>query len=166
MMRLAQLSVLLLVAALLLSCNVPDFSGQRPLPDKRLIENFEAHRAEFEKVVAMILEDKNLTRVDEDWFDPAEFDQQRVAQYRKLFQVIGTRRGFSAPVGRDQIEFIASAQGWVAHGSSKGYLYAEKCPAYIGQTVESLDGMSLGPRPSGSGCRHIDGKWYLYFVSD
>ena len=57
----------------------------------------------------MIFEDKNLTRVDEDWTEPKDFDQKRIAEYRKVFQVIGVPRGFSAPVSREQIEFIASA---------------------------------------------------------
>jgi len=145
---------------------MPDFSGQPHLPDKQLIENFHTHRAEFEKLVAMVLEDRNLTRVDETWTEPQDFSAQRIAEYRKLDKAIGIPRGLSAPISREQIEFIASAQGWVAHGSTKGYLYGEKCPGYIGETVESLDGMSLAERPSGSGCRHIEGKWYLYFVSD
>jgi hypothetical protein len=166
LLRLARMVILFLIVALLSSCTVPDFSGQPHLSDKQLIENFEFHRAEFEKLVAMILEDKNLTRVDEDWTEPKDFDQERIAEYRKVFQVIGTPRGFSAPVSREQIEFIASAQGWVAHGSSKGYLYGEKCPAHIGKTVESLDEMSLAKRPSGSACRHVEGKWFLYFISD
>ena len=106
-MRLAQMLVLLFVAGLLFSCNVADSSGQSHVPDKDLIENFEIHRAEFEKLVAMIFEDKNLTRVDEDWTEPKDFDQKRIAEYRKVFQVIGVPRGFSAPVSREQIEFIA-----------------------------------------------------------
>src|SRR5712691_8233039 len=165
-MRLTQISVVLVVSSLVFSCGAPDFTGQPHLPDQQLIENLKAHRPEFEKLVVMILEDKTLTRVDEDWTQPKDFDQKRIAEYRRLFQVVGTPRGFSAPTTREPIEFIASSQGWVAHGSSKGYLYADKCPEYIGKTVESLDGISLVQRPAGSGCRHIDGKWYLYFTSD
>lgn len=165
-MRFFQTTILLLAVALFASCGFPDFSGQPHLPDERLIQNFQTHRAEFEKLVSMVLEDKVLTRVDEDWAEPKNLADSRIAEYRRLFKIVGTPRGLSAPVSRESIEFIASSQGWAVHGSDKGYLYAEKCPDYYGKTLASLDAISLAERPVGSGCRHIEGKWYLYFQGD
>lgn len=163
---LVQATTLLLAMAFFAACDMPDLAGQPHLPDKQLIENFRIHRAEFEKLVAMIVEDKGLTRVDDNWTEPASYDAARVAEYRKLFKIVGTQRGVSATVDREAIEFIASSQGFVTHGSAKGYLYAKKCPFQLGKTVESLDEMSSGERPTGSGCHHIEGQWYLYFQGD
>lgn len=165
-MRFLQTTILLLSAALFASCDFPDFSGQQHLPDAQLIENFKNHRAEFEKLVALVLEDKTLTRVDDDWTDPKNLADTRVAEYRRLFKIVGTPRGVSSPLSREFIEFMASSQGWAVHGSSKGYLYAEKCSAQFGKTLAILDEMSSAKRPVGSGCRHIEGKWYLYFQGD
>lgn len=165
-MRFLQTLTLFLLITFFASCNFPDFAGQPHLPDEQLIKNFQTHRAEFEKLVAMVLEDKNLTRVDEDWTQPENLPAARVAEYRRLFRIVGTPRGVVARIDRETIEFWASSQGWVAHGSSKGYLYADKCPSRDGKTEESLDEMSLAERPYGFGCRHIEGKWYLYFEGD
>jgi hypothetical protein len=165
-MRFPQTTILLLSVALFASCNFPDFSGQPHLPDEQLIENFKTHRAEFEKLVAMVLEDKSLTRVDEDWTQPENLANLRVAEYRQLFKVVGTPRGVSARLNRESIEFIASSQGWAVHGSSKGYLYSEKTPEYYGKPIDGLDEISLAERPYGSGYRHIEGNWYLYFGGD
>jgi hypothetical protein len=52
----------------------------------------------------------------------------------------------------------------MTHGSSKGYIYGDDCSD--GKMLESLDEMSSAERPYGSGCRHIEGKWYLYFYGD
>src|SRR5689334_24230798 len=61
---------LLLIVAVVSS--IPDFSGQPHLSDEVLIAKFNAHRAEFEKLLAMVLENKGLTRVDEDWTEPRD----------------------------------------------------------------------------------------------
>lgn len=141
-------------------------SEQAHLPDAELIENFKTHRAEFEKLVAMISEDKNLKRVDSDWTDPKDFSPERTAEYRKLFRVAGIPRGFYAGYEDNQVQirFLASLQGFMTHGSSKGYIYGDECSD--GKTLESLDEMSSAERPYGSGCRHIESKWYLYFYGD
>ncbi len=165
-MKTFQIIVFFLLATFLASCDFPDFSGQPHLPDEQLIENFKAHRAEFEKLVAMVLEDKSLTRVDENSTRPENFATSRVAEYRQLFKIVGTPRSVSARLNRESIEFIASSQGWAVHGSSKGYLYSEKKPEYYGKPIDSLDEMSLAKRPFGSGYRHIEGNWYLYFEGD
>lgn len=149
-------------------CDASD-NEQPHLPDKELIANFNAHKADFEKLVSMVLEDKDLTRVDDDWTSPRDpqtigVSPERIAEYRQMFAKLGLPRGFSATVDKTRIEFIASSQGYVTHGSSKGYLYGDK--SFSGEVVESLDEMSLAKRPFGSGCRHIEGKWYLYFNGD
>lgn len=119
----------------------------------------------------MILQDRQLTRVDRDWTEPREpstigVTSARIDEYRRLFKKLGIKSGFSAPQNREHIELVASTQGWVSHGSEKGYLYADKRPDYLGGMVDELDQYSSKQRPIGSGCRHIEGNWYLYFYGD
>ena len=164
-----QITILFLAIMLFTSCKAVEriiLSEQAHLPDAKLIENFKTHRAEFEKLVAMISEDKNLKRVDSDWTDPKDFSPERTAEYRKLFRAAGIPRGFYAwhENNEVQIRFLASSQGFVTHGSSKGYVYDDECSD--GEILESLDEISLAERPFGSGCRLIEDKWYLYFEGD
>lgn len=119
----------------------------------------------------MALQDRQLTGVDGDWTEPRDpktigISEERVAEYRMLFRILGIKRGFSAPQNRDHIQFPASTRGLVSHGSEKGYLYAIVIPAYLGPVRESLDQLSGSKRPIGSGCRYIQGNWYLYFSGD
>jgi len=164
-MKVSQISILFLAIIFITSCKAVErfvLSEQSHLPDAELIENLKTHRAEFEKLVVMISEDKNLKRVDSDWTDPKDFSPERTAEYRKLFRVAGIPRGFYAGHENSQVQirFLASSQGFVTHGSSKGYIYGDECSD--GKMLESLDQISSAERPYGSGCRHIEGKWYLY----
>lgn len=158
-----------ILMVVVMSSVFPDVSGQPHQSDEELIANFNSHKAEFEKLLAMVLEDKMLSRVDENYTEPSDaqavgISQERIAEYRRLFRELGIARGFSAPDSRDYVEFISSSQGWVDSGSSKGYLYG------TGQTqmalIDSLDKFSSQPRPRGSGRRRIEGKWSLYFYGN
>jgi hypothetical protein len=116
----------------------------------------------------MVLDDKRLTRVDEDWTAPEDpttigVTAERIAEYRALFKKLGLARGFSAGLDRREIELWASAQGWVAHGSHKGYVYTARVPESLDT---DLDQYSSRERPLGSGYRRIEGNRYLYFYGD
>jgi hypothetical protein len=152
---------------LLTGCSDP-FEGQPHLSDSQLIAAFQTHKPDFERLRTMILEDKGLTRVDDDWTVPTDpqtigITVQRIAEYRKLFQKLGIARGFSAYEDRHEIEFWASAQGWVAHGSHKGYVYASAIPAPI---LESLDSLAAQKGNVGYGYKHIEDNWYLSYYGD
>jgi hypothetical protein len=149
------------------NCSDP-FQGQPHLPDAQLIANFQAHKEGFERLRQMIIEDKGLTRVDDNWTAPGDpkaigVSPERIAEYRKLFSQLGIPRGFSATSERDRIEFLASSQGWVAHGSHKCYLYASNPPKDL---IGSLDHISSKNRSVGEGTRQIEGNWYLHFYGD
>jgi hypothetical protein len=147
----------------------PDFNtGQPHQSDAQMIANFQKYKSDFERLRQMILEDKGLTRVDDNWTEPRDpltigIKSERIAQYRRMFQQLGIPRGFSATAERDRIEFIASAQGWVASGSSKCYVYLKTRPDEL---LDDLDKLSLQEKPFGTGYRHIEGDWYLYFYGD
>ena len=151
--------------------SIPDFDGEPHLADEELIGTFHSHQADFDRLLQMVLQNKQLTRVDDDWTEPRDpktigVSEERVAEYRKLFRVLGIKHGFSAPQNRDHVQFLASTRGWVSHGSEKGYLYAIVIPDHLGPVRDSLDQLGFGKRPIGSGCRHIQGNWYLYFSGD
>src|SRR6478672_2627475 len=69
--------------------------------DEELIANFESHKAEFNRMLQMINEDKVLERVDDNWTSPENpqtigISQDRIEEYRRLFRRSGVPRGFSA----------------------------------------------------------------------
>ena len=134
--------------------------------DERLIKNFAAHRAEFEQLLTMVIEDKGLTRVDFDWTDPNNpvqvgVTQGRIDDYRKLMKGLGILGGFSANLERTGIEFITSTQGFVTHGSLKGYLYTRETPLELDS---NLDEVLQKGQPYGR--RRIEGNWYLFLEKD
>lgn len=131
-------------------------------PDVEMIRNFSQHRDEFEYVRTLAMADENLRRVDEDWSDPRNLNTEKATEYRRLFKVIGTPRGISKYGGSGRIEFLASSMGWVASGSTKGYLYVEGKPPE-GNRVDSLDDVSILRDLDVDYLKPIEGKWYLYF---
>lgn len=135
-------------------------AGQYPhRPDAEMISNFNEHRQEFELIRTMAETDKEVSRIDENWTDPENLDPNKIAEYRRLFAVIGTPRGISKY--QERVELIASSLGWVASGSAKGYTYATNKPTN-GYFADSLD----DPEVLTSQARyikHIDGNWYLFF---
>lgn len=131
-------------------------------PDVEMIRNFKEHRQEFEYVRAMAMADETLMRVDEDWSDPGNLATDRAAEYRRLFKMIGTPRGIRKYGGLGRIEFLASSLGWVASGSTKGYLCVDGKPPK-GNRVDSLDDLSILRDLDVDYLKPIEGKWYLYF---
>jgi hypothetical protein len=165
--EIARILFLLALTFGLVGCKDP-FEGQSHLSDDQLIANFREHTADFERLREMVLDDKRLTRVDEDWTAPTDpttigVTAERIAEYRALFKKLGLARGFSAGLDRREIELWASAQGWVAHGSHKGYVYTASVPENLDT---GLDQYSSRERPLESGYRRIEGNWYLYFYGD
>ncbi len=141
----------------------PSFEDKYPhQSDEIMISRFHKHRADFEQLKAMAEADGLMSRVDEDWTDPANLPDDRVAEYRRLFKVVGTPRGISKYRERGKLLFIASTQGWVASGSSKGYIYSSgKRPT--GNFVDSLNDEKRLQELDIYFLRPIEGDWYLFF---
>ncbi len=141
----------------------PSFEDKYPhQSDEIMISRFHEQRAEFEQLKAMAVADDLMSRVDEDRTQPANLPADRVAEYRRLFKIAGTPRGVSKAPKLGLIEFIASSQGWVASGSSKGYIYSKgKRPS--GDFVDSLDDESKLRVLDKYYLRHIEDDWYLFF---
>ena len=145
----------------------------RPPTDAAMIEHLRVKRPLLEELVAMIVQDRELERVDVDWTrpdDPATIGVApgRIALYRKLLKDAGVPRGFSAPKSRKQITFIAHASGIFTHGRGKSYVYllpGAESERY-GFDIEpgDLDAAAAGQRTF-VGYRHVEGNWYLLLDS-
>ena len=139
--------------------------------DEELIANFHSHRPEFDRLLQMINEDQGLLRVDDSWTSPENpqavgISRERIDAYHGLFRRAGIPRGFSAFQTRDFIEFIASAQGLVVSGSSKGYLYATEPPPRLVDDLDNYRPQDKGLSRAFPVFRHIEGNWYLFFEAD
>ena len=139
---------------------------ERPLPtDQELISNFKQHRAGFDRLRDMVMQDKGLLIITNDrtWpEDPqaAGVSQSRIAEYRALLKELGIHGGLSASVDRTTIQLTSASRGFVTHGSEKGYEYAsEPIRTYLVPNLELLSKGGLGWRP-------IEDGWYLYFKGD
>ena len=139
----------------------PSFgSEQDHEPDDVMIKNFVEHRAQFEELRSMLVHDGSISRIDENWTDPADLQQNVVADYRRRFKELKIPRGVSVTLGGRRIVFIASAPGWVAAGSTKAYVYMEERPDEV---ETDLDHYLVDRTRVVEAFRRIDGNWYLYF---
>lgn len=129
--------------------------------DAALIENFNRHRAEFEKLRTMTVEDEGLRYLDDDRVWPADIDLVKLNEYRRLLKVAGLRRG----IVRDEIhiEFLSSSAGWGPEGSIKGYVVLMEKPDRV-REVESLDDFAEVKEDTYY-LRPIQDNWYFYFVT-
>jgi len=164
----ARCLVLIGAGVLLAACG----SDLRPT-DAEMIANLRAKMPLFEKLVAMIQEDRDLERVDVDWTRPDNpatigVTPQRIATYRALMKEAGIARGFYALKPRTNIKFIGYASGLFTHGWGKSYVYllpdAESSRYDFDLEEGDLDAAAVGQRKF-FGYRHIDGPWYLLLDS-
>ena len=140
----------------------PSFNEDPHQSDEIMLSRFHEHRAEFERLREMAVEDDLMRRVDDTWTDPANLPDARVAEYRRLFKLVETPRGISKYRDKNQLVFLASTLGWVASGSSKGYLYSPgKRPS--GKFIESLNDYEKLRERDVYFLRQIEGDWYLFF---
>jgi hypothetical protein len=136
--------------------------GQHPSAVE-LIDNFHAHRAEFDLLLEMCLEDEGLVRVAYGWTQPEDpssigITQERLKEYRALFKEVGLESGVSG--GHKDIWFHASSSGLSVSGSSKGYIYSSAPPGWV---VEDLDEYTSKYKADIPVFQHIEGNWYLYY---
>jgi hypothetical protein len=145
--------------------------------DKQLIDDFHRNQTNFEKIVRMANEDKNVKSIYEDfvllngyenWRDDSQngFSTKRWNAYKELLSNLENPSLSRISKEGDILE-IVSASTAVSEISedetiviTKGYAYSLKEPAPL---VESLD--ELGFKDGGTFYKKIDENWYLYFDS-
>jgi hypothetical protein len=140
--------------------------------DGRLIREFHSHTNDFERLLAMFREDRQLGRIAPGFTRPANFFSGkplpegkpagvgRLAEYWALFAKLSLSAGIEGYDDKEMVRFIRSTRGLSISGSSKGYAYMEVPPELV---VESLDDYWSGDGRSFTAFRHIEGNWYLYF---
>ena len=152
---------------------------RRPFPtDAELSQRLVDHRKDFERLVAMAKDDKELVRIAPDftwttssvaWPRPDSelgFTPQRWDEYRHLFRSLGIEAGILRPWDhRDAVYLIVQAKGLSIGGSAKGYAYSDtalepRCDSLDNREVrKARDETEIYFKPLG-------GKWYLYLEQD
>lgn len=135
--------------------------------DEVLLERFTEHRQEFEELLGMLKEDRELERVGpkDSYPDPAPkgITAARLKRYRQLMRVCGLDSGVSrSRNGRaaDSYWFDVVYTGSALTSDERGYVFAKDPP---GPVFDSLDGDAAVGRLA---LRHIEGDWYLYRLYD
>lgn len=130
--------------------------------DSLLEERFRSHRADFDRLVTLFKEDRTLSSVGSDaaWsFDvKANISQQRLNAYRTLFDKLDLKS-----IGRGERSgnfYILTWKndGFIIGGSSKLYIYAERPPSPL---VDSLDGLASSGHDAYA-FKKIADNWYLH----
>ena len=106
--------------------------------DRELVELFNAHREEFQRLADEALADVRSVSRDE---------------YQRRIATLGIGRVGLGNQARGEVTF--------AMGSSKGFLHT---PAIPGPLLDSLDGKAV--RAYGAAYRRIADRWYLYLYRD
>ncbi len=140
--------------------------------DAELEGLFNANRKEFEALIEMAQADPKVVRIDNDfiWLDDNAswprpdselgMSQARWDKYRDLFYRLKLSRGLLQYPKNGQIFLIASSEGLLTGGSSKGYLFSTDTPHTLRQSLDGDIRENFGKEPM---YREISENWYLYF---
>lgn len=147
------------------------FPSSRPPREKDLIENFNAHRAGFERLRDMLLEDKTVlavatwgietTTTGPHHVQPGEeFSLNRYNKYLALLEQIGGTRVYRIR-GRvpELIGVSVWATGWGGDTRHIDICWTEQEPA---NEVANLDDYYRNPRRPRRVFRRIDRAWYIF----
>lgn len=175
------MSINLKNGALVLGLSVVAFlsifaAGRSSVSDKALRARFFAHRADFEKLVAMANEDSRLTRIAPDftWLDDnvawprkdVGISEERWNDYRQLFRKVGALDGIAKGDHPAQIFFSIESGGLVPAGFDKGLVYSQ---TPLSPLLNSLDKKPPDKFFDGPDHSHllvykpIEDHWYIYY---
>ncbi len=145
--------------------------SMKPPQEKKLIENFQAHHAAYERVRDMLLADQQVkavytgagveTTISGLPHKPAEvsFPISRYNEYVALLKGIGSGAVFRYDEQNAQIIcFNAWGAGWGADTRHVGVCSTDHKPT---NQVASLDDYYRDPKRPRNVFRHIEGTWYL-----
>ena len=133
--------------------------------DQQMIQDFLKNENKFYNLLNMVSHDEGLNRVDDNWYDPENLDsinisKERIELYRQLFKELGIPRGFYRYSNGD-VEFISSSQGVAVSGSSKSFIWHQKKPSHLVESID-LDEKYINYPVY----RHIKDHWYIMFDAD
>ena len=139
--------------------------------DGAMITNFETHKADFERIVALLAEDSDVIRIGPDftWLDPntdtnhehltSGISDERLAAYRQIFAKLGLQNGLVRYLETDRVYFFAETKGLLTGGAGKGYVYSK---TELSPIFPSLEGLDLTAIEGNRAYRRISDKWYLF----
>ena len=150
--------------------------NSRPTSDEALQARFLAHRADFERLVAMANEDNHLTRIAPDFTrldDDASWprknvgiSEQRWNDYRQLFQKVGAKTGISRSEDSPGIFISIFTQGLVPSGSEKGFVYSQTPLSPVRKSLDNRPPQALWDGPDHNHIlvyRPIGDHWYIFY---
>lgn len=147
------------------------FPHRSPPKEAKVIQNFYAHRAAFERVRDMLLEDRKLVRLA-DWgvqtttsmgtseHPMGDFSSDRYKEYMALLKGvggIGAHRDKNDPPADVCIWMYAS--GWAGDTRHLDICWEDQQP---NNQVASLDDFYKMPKPRKPVFRHVESNWYLW----
>jgi hypothetical protein len=150
------------------------FPSNNPPREEKLIENFHANRAAYERLRGMLLEDEELLRVAS-WgvetkksrfprIPPeGDFPANRYNEYLALFKQTGSKLAFRDEGDHPMVCIGVWAGGWAGDTRHVDICWTDHKPA---DQVTSLDDYHKNSRRNGHPrfgvFRPIEGNWYLW----
>jgi hypothetical protein len=157
------------VVAFIASCSTIDFISSRPPKEGKIVSDFRAHRASYERVRTMLSGDKDVEGVapwgiqpdgSPVWTIPPDggMPVKRYQEYLALLKEIGANR-----VGQErdpvEVSFGTWSSGWGGDTRHIEISWLEREPS---NTVISLDAFYRTDKPRSPSYVHIDGNWYIW----
>lgn len=141
-----------------------------PPKESKLIADFQAHRAAYERLREMLLADQQIEEVSKKGIKTSgslllqrpsdlNFPLARYQEYMTLLSVIG-RDGIFKGEEKQAMRacVIAWGAGWAGDTRHSWVCWADREPT---NQVASLDDYYKNPNRPRYASRHIDGNWYL-----
>ncbi len=151
-------------------------TNSRSTSDDALRDRFFAHRADFERLVAMANEDNHLIRIAPDftWLDDDSswprkdvgISEERWNDYRQMFRRVGASEGIIKGANPPRIMFSITSGGLVPTGFDKGLVYSQMP---LSPVLKSLDKRFPNKLRDGPDRSHIlvykpiGDHWYIYY---
>lgn len=152
----------LLFVLLVPGCNLS------PHPSDRVLEEaLKSNQTDFDTLVRMLTEDKDIVRIDEKFVfltdgSNRNVPKERLEVYRNLFAKLRLEKGFHRDK-ENALRFIASSRGTPIPSSEKSYVY---CSNPRSPVVDSLDYVIQRDRGDQQPVyKKVHGGWYLYYES-
>lgn len=147
------------------------FHSKSPPKEKQMVQNFHAHRVTFERLRAMLIEDKKLVRLA-DWgvqtttsmgtseHLTGDFPPDRYKQYLALLKEVGgmgaDRDGNDPPA---DVCIWMYASGWAGETRHLDVCWEAQVPT---NQATSLDDFYRTPKPRKPVFSHFESNWYLW----
>jgi hypothetical protein len=158
-MQAQKASCALLILLMLSSC-----AYHSRFTDRELEARFHANEADFNRLVQMMKQDSQLTRLSHHAAYlrtdvTASLPQQRFDDYRACLSKLKVARVFRDPLGHIYFA-VWNKDDFLMGGSNEYFVYAEDAPAEEQYIVRSLD--ELRKQTDASAFKKIADQWYLY----